>query len=207
MKFSSQHLRIMAATIFAVAAFVFTSSAQGNGTNAAPLKDFAKSVQARIDKKELDVRKPFSVEMNAVITGDGRLDRERSKFTAESGDPKMVEVAKQAIYAAGEGGYFGYVRQMGMDHARVNLGQTDQTFQANVFGEQNAIKARMTAAGVGMILSMASANERMDPNEKLIIQNTRASAGDGGVNITCTLPAADFQRMILSNQAAAAPVN
>jgi hypothetical protein len=206
MNLRSQYLRLLVAALVTVAAFVCTSSAQGD-VNPAPLRDFARSVQTRIDKKELDITKPFSVEMDTVITADGRLDREHSRFTAESGDPKMIEVAKQAIYAAGESGYFSYARQAGIDHARVNLSQTNETFLANIFGEQNAIKARMTAAGVGMILSIASGNDRMDPNEKLIIQNTRASAGDGGVNITCTLPAADFQRMILGNSTAAAPVN
>ncbi|HTH51617.1 MAG TPA: hypothetical protein VL501_06775 [Pyrinomonadaceae bacterium] len=207
MKLSFRYSRLVLWTVLAIAAFAFTSFAQGDKIDTGPLRDFGKSVQARIDKKELDVTRPFSVEMNAVITPDGKLDRNASKFTAESGDPKMVGVAKEAIFAAGDSGYFSYVRQLGLDHARINLSQTNDTFQANVFGEQNAIKARMTAAGVDMILSIAAGNERNGANERLIIQNTHASAGGGGVNITCTLPAADFQRMILNNSTAAAPVN
>lgn len=202
----SRYLRLSAATLFAVAAFASVSLAQRQ-MDSAPLRAFAKAVQARIDKKELDITRPFAVEMDAAITGDGKLDRGRSKFTSESGDPKMVEVAKQAIYAADDSGYFAYAKQAGIDHARVTFSQTNETFNANVFGEQNAIRAHMTASALSLILSMTAGNANVDPNEKLILQNTRASAGDGGVNITCTLPAADFQRMILSNQAAAAPVN
>jgi hypothetical protein len=62
----------------------------------------------------------------------------------------------------------------------------------------------MTASAVNMMIPVAAGRENAGPNEKLLLQNTRASVSEGGVNINCTLPAADFQRMILGGKAATA---
>src|SRR4051794_23574404 len=104
MNFRLSRFTLISAAMF-VAVLVCASYGQSVQVNDRPLRDFGESVRARIDQKQLDVTKPFSVEISAVIKEDGRLDRNASKFTAESGDPKMVEVAKQAILAMGESGY------------------------------------------------------------------------------------------------------
>lgn len=202
---SQVHMTSAAMTVFVVILVCsFGVKAQGLEVNQQPLREFAKVAQSRIDSKQLDIKKPFSLEMAAVITEDGRLDKNASRFTTQSGDPKMVETAKEAVMALGETGYFGYLKQLGIDHARLSISQTTDSFAANVLGEQNSFRARMTAAALNMMIPVAAGRENAPPNEKILLQNTRASVSEGGVNINCTLPAADFQRMILGNKTATA---
>jgi len=193
---------VLTAAVFAAAIFVCGANAQDIKVNDAPLRDFAKDVQAKIDKKEIDVTKPFAVEMSAVITSDGKLDKNASKFTSESGDTKMVEVAKQAVWAMGDSGYFGYLQQAGISQATLLVSQTTPTFTGTVRSSKSRFEAALMTSGISAMLSIARSQD-MQPNEKLILQNTRASHDGGNVDITCTLPAADFQRMILGNTAAA----
>jgi hypothetical protein len=197
-----------AVALFLAAAFVSSANAQDVHVNDAPLRNFAKDVQARINKKEIDVTKPFSVEMSAVITQDGKLDRMSSKFTSESGDPKMIEVAKQAIWAMGDSGYFGYLQQAGISQAILSVAQNAQTFTGNVHSSKNRFEATILTSGINAMLSIGLSQQDMQPNEKLILQNTHASHDGGNIDITCTLPAIEFQRMILGNTAAASgPAN
>ena len=193
---------VLTAAVFAAAIFVCGINAQDIKVNDAPLRDFAKDVQAKIDKKEIDVTKPFAVEMSAIIKDDGKLDKNASKFTSESGDPKMVEIAKQAIWAMGDSGYFGYLQQAGISQATLSVTQTAQTFIGSVHSSKNRFEAAIVTSGINAALKIGLSQD-MQPNEKLILQNTRASHDGGNIDITCTLPAADFQRMILGNTAAA----
>jgi Citrate lyase, alpha subunit len=198
--------RLSRSILFATAvvlAFACAAPAQDIKVNEAPLRDFAKDVQAKIDKKEIDVTKPFAVEMSAVIKDDGKLDKNASKFTSESGDPKMVEVAKQAIWAMGDSGYFGYLQQAGISQATLSVTQTAQTFTGSVHSSKNRFEAAIVTSGINAALKIGLSQD-MQPNEKLILQNTRASHDGGNIDITCTLPAADFQRMILGNKSAVA---
>ncbi|MFL6373567.1 MAG: hypothetical protein ACJ73D_02760 [Pyrinomonadaceae bacterium] len=192
------------AAMFVAAVSVCAASAQDLKINEQPLRDFSKQVKDQIDNKQVDVTKPFSLEMAAVIRDDGRLDKNASKFTSESGDPKMVQVAKDAIMAMGESGYFGYLQQAGISQATLTVSQTQQIFTGNVHSSQNRFQAALMTSGINTMLSIGR-SQKMDANEKLIIDNTRASHDGGNIDINCTLPAADFQRMILGNTAAAGP--
>jgi len=199
-------LRLSRTVFFAaavLAAFACAASAQDIKINDAPLRDFAKDVQTKIDKKEIDVTKPFAVEMSAIIKDDGKLDKNASKFTSESGDTKMVEVAKQAIWAMGDSGYFGYLQQAGISQATLSVTQTTQTFNGSVHSSKNRFEAAIVTSGINAALKIGLSQD-MQPNEKLILENTRASHDGGNIDIICTLPAADFQRMILGNAAAGA---
>jgi hypothetical protein len=195
------------ASALVAAVFVCGANAQNVQVNDKPLRDFGDGVRSRIEQKQLDITKPFAVEMSAVITADGKLDKNASKFTSESGDPKMVEVAKQAIWAMGDSGYFGYLQQAGISQATLAASQTAQTFTGSIRSSKGRFEAAVVTSGINLALK-AGLSQDMQPNEKLILGNTRASHNGGDIDIICTLPAADFQRMILGNTAAASgPAN
>lgn len=194
--------------VVAILIATFSASAQTPQINDKPLRDFGDQVRSRIEQKQLDITKPFAVEMSAVITDDGKLDKQRSKFTSESGDPKMVDVAKQAIMAMGDSGYFGYLQQAGISQTTIDVSQNAQTFTGSVRSSKNRFEAAILTSGINAMLSIGVSQANMQPNEKLILQNTRASHDAGNIDITCTLPAADFQRMIVGNTVAASgPAN
>ena len=202
MTFKLSRIAFLAAAALVAAVFASATNAQNVKINEAPLRDFAKDVQTKIDKKEIDVTKPFAVEMSALIKDDGTLDKNASKFTSESGDAKMVEVAKQAVWAMGASGYFDYLVQAGISRPTLLVSQTAQTFTGSVRASKGRLEATMITSGVNTMLSLGRSQD-MQPNEKLIIENTHASHDGGNIDITCTLPAAEFQRMILGSAAAA----
>jgi hypothetical protein len=202
MKLNFSRALFLAAAVLAASVL---AGAQSPQINDKPLRDFGEQVRSRIEQKQLDITKPFAVEMSAVITDDGKLDKNASKFTSESGDPKMIDVAKQAIMAMGESGYFAYLQQAGISQATIDVSQNAQTFTGSVHSVKNRFEATMMTAGINGILSVARTQNNLDANEKLIVENTRASHDAGNMDITCTLPASEFQRMILGKVAASGP--
>lgn len=209
MKLKLSKTAALGVAIFVATILVSAVAGQSVSVNDRPLRDFGAGVRDRIDQKQLDITKPFAIEMSAVITDDGKLDRNASRFTAESGDPKMVGVAKEAIIAMGESGYFGYLLQAGISHPTIVVSQTAQTFTGSVRSSKNRFEAALVTSGVNGVIQVALAQQKdMQPNEKVILRNTRASHDGGNIDITCTLPAADFQRMILGNTTVASgPTN
>src|SRR5690349_9962881 len=103
--------------------------AQGS-INKKPLQDFAANLDSKLDKDKIDLTKPFSVTLEGYLTEDGRFDPKRSKFTKVEGDPRIVEVGKDAIIALGDSGMLGYLRNLGVEKIRLDLSQNENNVSA-----------------------------------------------------------------------------
>ena len=171
--------------------------------NRKPLQDFAEMVRQRIEQKEVDFDKPFLVEAEIVLTEEGKFDAKKSKFTKSEGDPKMADIAKSAIQAIGESGFFGNLKSQGLDKISFSLQQDDSSFSSIIKSElQTVEKAKTTASALNTVLAMVSMVDKqgikkLDDASRVLVNNSKVSAQEKSVIINFSMPKADFHEMIL----------
>jgi hypothetical protein len=121
--------------------------------NKRPLQDFAKMVNEKVAAKEIDLNAEFLVEMEGVLTKNGKLDLKQTKFTKSEGDEKLVNVAKQAIESVNDGGWLGYLKQLGVTKVFVKFRQDKENISVSIKSEMESnSRANTTASAVKMLL-------------------------------------------------------
>lgn len=163
-----------------------------------PLNDLVKSVKG----KNIDWSKPFAVELETVLTKDGRFDREKTKFTKTEGKADSVEIVKQAFEAVGDSGWLAYLRNMGIDQVKFSVVQDSETFTATLFSEQQTPERAKTIASSfnGLVAAVAYADRsgyvKLGEDEKKLLSGAKVNAQEKTANISVSLGAKDFQDMI-----------
>jgi hypothetical protein len=166
--------------------------------NKKPFEDLGDSLLAKIEKKEVDLNKPFSVVLDGTISADGKLDSKKSKFIKFDGDKQMVDVAKEAIEAVGNSGFLGYLKNYGIDKVNITLVQDDKQIYAIIVSDQKTPeKAGTTASGFNSLLSgikLLDQNglKKLDERSKALVNNSKVtSQGNNFVfNFTLSKPVA-----------------
>ena len=189
---------------FALAAFpVFGQQSEKEiQINKKPLQDFAESVKDKISRREIDLEKPFSVELESVLTKDGRFDAKNTKFTKTEGDAKLVYVVKQGFEAIGDSGWLAYLSSQGIQQIKLSAMQDSDTFSFSVISALPTIeRANTISSGLSFVVSAALMMDRngikkLGDDEKKLLNNTRINAKGKIVNINISLPAADFREML-----------
>src|SRR5262249_13478040 len=97
-----------------------------NQLNKAPVKDLAKEVNDLKTANAIDLQAPLKLSATAKIDQDGKIAKGSFKFIkVESSDPKLVDVAKDAVAAFNDSNLLTYLKSIGGE--RVNfLLQQDQ---------------------------------------------------------------------------------
>lgn len=161
-----------------------------------PLKDFAELVKAKYLWS-----KPFSVEAETVLTKEGKFDREKTKFTKTEGDADITETVKQAFEAAGESGWFGYLRMEGIKEVKLSASQNAETFSFSLFSEQATMERANTIASIFnslahmVLLYDKNGFKKLDEDEKKLLKGSRVTSQEKTVNMNISLAANDFQEM------------
>ncbi|MGI9035906.1 MAG: hypothetical protein ACR2GD_07695, partial [Pyrinomonadaceae bacterium] len=75
---------------------IFTSaaSAQVESFNKRPFVDLAEKLRESLNKNEVDLDAPFSIEVRGGLTKEGKLENAKLRG---AGDEKMIEVGKNFI--------------------------------------------------------------------------------------------------------------
>ncbi len=149
--------------------------------NKRPLTDFADQVVAQWATKQVDINQNFTITMNGVITPDGKLDINKSKFDVkkESGDPKMINVGKEAFQALGETGFLSYLKSAGIDQVTATLIQDDQNLTVQISSLQKTPeKANQISSAVSVAI-MFGKTRVQNPSDELTLLNAAQSSTDG----------------------------
>lgn len=164
--------------------------------NKKPLQDFAANLNAKLDKGEVDLDKPFSVTLEGYLTKEGRFDVKRSKFTKSEGDEKMVQVAKEAIGAVGDTGLFSYLVALGVEKFKVVFFQNDTNVSAVITCEQISVeRARVISSGLSGLFAIAKFNIQ-DETGKTLLNNVKTKVEDRNCLINFTLPKSEAHRLL-----------
>ena len=171
--------------------------------NRKPLEDFAEMLRKEIVRGETDFDKPFLVEAELNLTNDGKIDTSKFKFVRIEGDAKMAEIAKTAIAAIGDSGFFAYLQHQGIDKFTFSMQQTDQTFSSIIKSEQQTTaRANSLASGLNTILKAVSLIDnqgikKLDDNSRVLVSNTRITSEEKNVILNFSMPKAEFHQLIL----------
>ncbi len=171
--------------------------------NRKPLRDLGDLIRQKVEQKEIDFDKPFLVELEGVITAEGKLDAKKSKFTRSEGDRQMADIAKSAIQAIGDAGFLGYLKNQGIDKVSILMQQDDSNYSSVIKLElQTVEKAKTTASTLNMmflVLQMADKNgtRKLDENSKLLINNLKVGTQEKNVIINFSMPKLEFHEVIL----------
>lgn len=169
--------------------------------NRAPLRDFAKTVRQLDETERVDWTKPFSIEVEGVLTRDGKLTQARIIKT--DGDKKLVEIAQEGIAAIADSGWLGYLRIQGVEKAKINIAQTSENFSFTVVSElPTTARANTVAAGLnslvnGVLLLDKNGMRKLGDDERTLFSNTKVTAGEKTANIIFVMQAEEFREMIL----------
>ena len=170
--------------------------------NKKPFEDLGDSLIAKLEKKEVDLNKNFTVVLDGMIAKDGKLDMEKSRFVKYEGDKQMIDVAKHAIEAVGDSGFLAYLKNQGVDRVSFTLVQDDKQVYAIVVSDQKTPeKAGTAASGFNAILQAIKIADqtgikKLDDNSKALVNNSKVTSQGKNFVFNFTLPKQDAQVII-----------
>ena len=148
--------------------------------NRKPYDDFGIDVNEKVAKENLDLTQPFELIMDGAITKDGKIDTapNKSRFIKQTGDEKMIAVAKEAIEAIGESGILGYLSNLDVEKVNLQLIQTENEIKVVIISDQKtASKAQTKASALNIIISGAKTFAKTD-DEKALLQGATITNKD-----------------------------
>lgn len=149
--------------------------------NKKPLTDFADLVAIKWEAKEVDLNQPFLLVMNGVITKDGKLDREKSKFdlSQQKGDAKMIEIAKGAVEALGDSGFLTYLQVQGIDKITATVMQDDKDVKVLIISTQKTVERANTVSSILSAVIVGGKLKAENPSDERTLLDAAKSIADG----------------------------
>ncbi|MBX3291725.1 MAG: hypothetical protein KF881_02400 [Acidobacteria bacterium] len=167
--------------------------------NRKPLTDFADEISSKWAAKEIDLNQPFVVVLNGVLTKDGKLDREKSKFDVakQQGSPEMIDVAKMAIEAVGDSGFLAHLTNMNVEKVTVTLVQNEDQLVARIVSEQKTVeRARQIQSGLSLLMSGGKGLLKNPSDELTLLENAVVVQEGKNFVLNFALPKPVAQEMI-----------
>ena len=172
--------------------------------NKKPFEDLGDTLNDKLEKKEIDLTKPFFVVLEAAITADGKFDsdKKKSRFVRIDGDPQMADMAKSALEAVGNSGILGHLKNNGIDRVNITLVQDDDNISAIILSDQKTPeKAKTTASGFNMLLQgliFADNNgiTKLDDNSKTLVANSKVTNDGKNFVLNFAIPKQQGQELI-----------
>lgn len=171
-----------------------SDSVGGIEINKKPFEDLGDALNDKLEKKEVDLTKPFFVVLDATILADGKFDPKKSKFIRADGDKEMSDMAKLALEAVGNSGILGHLKNNGIDRVNITLVQDADKISAIILSDQKTPeKARTTASGFSMLLStliLADNNglTKLDDNSKTLVNNSKVTSDGKNFVLNFAIP-------------------
>ena len=167
--------------------------------NKKPLTDFADDVATKWDAKEVDLNQDFTIVLNGVLTKDGKLDKDKSKFdvSKQKGDPKMIDVGKAALEALGDSGYLTYLKLLGVDKVNATLVQDDKTITVIITSSQKTPeRAKTVADGLQGAIMLGKLKTNNPSDERTLLDGATVTSDGKSFVLNFVIPKPVAQEMI-----------
>lgn len=168
--------------------------------NKKPLREFAQMIKERDETKRVDLTKAFLIEVEGVLTKEGKLTQ--AKITKTDGDKELVEIAQEGILAIGDSGWLGYLSMHGVEKVKIAIAQTAENFSFTFVSELPTLqRANTVASGTNAIVNAAllldkNGIKKLGDDERTLLSNTKVTSAEKTANINFTMPAGEFREMI-----------
>ena len=154
--------------------------------NKRPLKDWLAKANDLKVKGELDLSGVVEVVIVAQRDDKGKLHN--PQVMHKSGDPTLVEVAKELVAAINDSNVLYFLEGAGNGMVRFIVKLDTAKVTASVESEvESAERAQKMAAGYGILL-FAGKQARSGKDEGVIYENTRISAKGNSIVVNFTMP-------------------
>jgi hypothetical protein len=149
--------------------------------NKKPLTDFADVIAAQWAANQIDLNQKFTVALDGTITKDGKLDPKKSRFdkSKESGDAKMIEIAREALEALGQSGFLTYLQMIGVEKINVVIGQDDQQITAVITSTQKTPERAKSVSSLASASILTGKGLAKEPSDELTLLNGAKVSTDG----------------------------
>ena len=145
--------------------------------NQKPLKDFGDKWGDSILKKDVDINAPFTIEVIGKLDENGKIINAQMKTTPDS-DPKMSEVAKEAIAAFSDSELLRTLYNAGGRDVKITFSQDKDNLQAII---QTQAKDESVAKSmynfVNLALGFVKITKKDSDEAKLMEKTQLATAG------------------------------
>ena len=169
--------------------------------NKKPLTDFADTVAALWESKEVDLNQDFRVVLNGVLTADGKLDKKKSKFdvSKQVGDPNMINIGKSALEAVSDSGWLQYLKLVNTDVDK---------FTATLFQDNDKVvvqismvrktpeRAQTLSSGLNGIIMAGKLTAKNPSDERVLLDGASTTAEKNTTLLNFVLPKPIAQEMI-----------
>jgi len=175
-------------TLAAFPVFAQEKSADEFKINLRPMQDLTQLVLEQVKTRRVDLTKPFLIDLEGVLTKDGRLDLKTTKFVKSEGDERMVAIGKSFIEAINYSGWFKYLKNLGVQKINFTLAQDDSQTYAIIISEQSTVeRAKSFSSGLNLMVQMISimdkdGRKKLDDDARILINGI--TVGNEGKNIT-----------------------
>lgn len=152
------------------------------------LKEFTDSVVEQWSKKQIDVLKPFSVELNVVLDDEGKFNKDYTKYLKTEGDKDLIKVAKSGIQAVNDSGYFMYIKNFGISNFKLTFAQDKDAVWAYINTNAESVKeAKAIEKEYDTVIAKIK-SETKDITEKFILEQFAATRQELQMTLKFKLP-------------------
>lgn len=172
--------------------------------NKRPFVDLSTYINELLDKNQVKLETPFLIDATGKIGKDGKLDPKSFRYTkAESTDPRMIELIKEAIEAMNDSGYLQYLSMLEGKTLTFRVQQDDQNVTALIESQfENDLRPKTIStllnAFIGEKKKAKEAPEasQNDKDDLVLLQNATATPAGKKLVLSFTIPKGDLQQMV-----------
>ncbi|MEK7724127.1 MAG: hypothetical protein AAB336_07265, partial [Acidobacteriota bacterium] len=169
--------------------------------NKEPFNKLAENAIAIQDDKtkKIDLKQPFTVVLNGVLTKEGKFDPTTTRFDTSKlkGDQEIQNFAKDAIQAIGDSGILGYLQTLGVDKVGITLVQDEKQISAVIRSNQNnEERARTISSGFNGIIAIAHMNTKDDPEVQALLKGLKFQPDGKSFVINFAMPKDQAHQLI-----------
>lgn len=161
--------------------------------NKKPLKDWLARANERKVKGELDLSQAFEMIIEAQLDPDGTLHD--AEVVQKTGDPRLIEVAKELVAAIGDSKVLGFMKKDARQ-LRITI-KMDQTEVVAKVESEVATPERAKELSQGYNLLLAGGTiARKGQDEEILYKSTKVSADGKQVVVNFKMPRATAASML-----------
>lgn len=180
-------------------AAITTDAVAAVEVNKKPLTDVAEAVASQWAANEIDLSQKFTVALDGTITKDGKLDTKKSRFdkTKETGDPKMIETARQALEALGQSGFLTYLQMIGVEKINIVIGQDDNEITASITSTQKSPERAKSISSLASASILTGKTLAKNPSDEFtLLDGAKVSTEGNNFVLNFAIPKPIAQEMI-----------
>jgi hypothetical protein len=179
--------------------------------NKKPITDLAQFVLAKIENDKVDLSQPFKVILEGSLVKKIENDREivvldqnKAKWLViekeEAGNTQVAEIAKTAVEAISDSGFFTYFYNFGIKDLKITFYQTADKFAVNLESEMETLeRARTTASGFNGLFQMAKFAVKGEDEKTLLSGFQTPTTNDKTLFLNFELPKNTVHEIINRN--------